>query len=403
MGDAPDKPRLVVFSDDWGRHPSSCQHLVGRLPGAWEVLWVNTLGTRRPELSFADLQRAAGKLGRSMPPVCWFLPPQKVLSEADRGGAGRPRVINPFMYPGFRTRWQRRFNAGRLSRAVNRVAKTPVAGRPRAPWVAVTTLPIMADLVGLIDVDRWVYYCVDDFSVWPGVDHAVMDAMERELVGKVDAVVCVSETLRDRLRAMGREDVEVLPHGIDEAHWGSPSVNTRLPKRWPDTEPLFLFWGLIDARMDSAWCARLVDSSAGRLVLAGPVQESSLMLDVSANWVGPVDYHDLPALAAAAAVLVMPYVDAPVTRAMQPLKLLEYLATGKPVVVRDLPATRAWADCCDLAATADEFVALCRRRAETGLPADQRAARQRRLPAESWSEKAAAFDAVLRGEPMTSP
>jgi hypothetical protein len=36
----------------------------------------------------------------------------------------------------------------------------------------------------------------------------------------------------------------------------------------------------------------------------------------------------------------MPYADLAATRAMQPLKLKEYLATGRPVVVRDLPATR---------------------------------------------------------------
>ena len=37
-----------------------------------------------------------------------------------------------------------------------------------------------------------------------------------------------------------------------------------------------------------------------------------------------------PALAREAAVLIMPYADLPVTRAMQPLKLKEYLATDRP-------------------------------------------------------------------------
>ena len=69
----------------------------------------------------------------------------------------------------------------------------------------------------------------------------------------------------------------------------------------------------------------------------------------------------------------MPYADLPVTRAMQPLKLKEYLATGRPVVVRDLPATRAWADCLDLADTPEAF---CRGRAAAagdGLPEGQQA------------------------------
>ena len=52
-----------------------------------------------------------------------------------------------------------------------------------------------------------------------------------------------------------------------------------------------------------------------------------------------------------------------------PLKLREYLATGKPAVVRDLPATRPWADCADVAATPGEFTARVNERLAGGLPA----------------------------------
>ena len=99
-------------------------------------------------------------------------------------------------------------------------------------------------------------------------------------------------------------------------------------------------------------------------------------------------------LAATAAVLMMPYADLPVTRAMQPLKLKEYLATGRPAVVRALPATRAWADCLDLADSPEAFAAVVRRRLATGLPAGQRAARGR-LADESWVAKARAFERRL--------
>jgi hypothetical protein len=75
---------------------------------------------------------------------------------------------------------------------------------------------------------------------------------------------------------------------------------------------------------------------------------------------------------------------------MQPLKLKEYLATGTPAVVRDLPANREWADCLDLAATPTEFAAAVRRRLATGLPEEQRLARERLAP-EDWSAKACEF------------
>ena len=90
----------------------------------------------------------------------------------------------------------------------------------------------------------------------------------------------------------------------------------------------------------------------------------------------------------------MPYADLPVTRAMQPLKLKEYLATGRPVVVRDLPATRPG----PIASTwptprgfsAWPFGA----RLATGLPANQRTARAR-LAGEAWAAKAQDVRAVV--------
>jgi hypothetical protein len=104
-------------------------------------------------------------------------------------------------------------------------------------------------------------------------------------------------------------------------------------------------------------------------------------------------------LAQEAAVLVMPYADLPVTQAIQPLKLKEYLATGKPTVVRDLPAVRAWADCLDIVDTPEKFSQAVRRRALEGLPDVQKQGRER-LAQESWSEKARTFERwILAEEP----
>jgi glycosyltransferase involved in cell wall biosynthesis len=113
---------------------------------------------------------------------------------------------------------------------------------------------------------------------------------------------------------------------------------------------------------------------------------------------GPVEHADLPAYAAASNVLIMPYIDAPVTRAMQPLKLKEYLATMKPVVVRDLPATRDWADCCDLASDSESFVRLVQERSQTGTPPEQIEARHRRLASESWTAKAAQLAELINAD-----
>src|SRR6478752_5472480 len=83
---------FIVFSDDWGEHPSSCQHLFRELIGDHAVLWVNTIGMRSPSLTFEDFRKALRKIAkmfrRGAPPADreWQSQPQ-------------PRVCQPFMLP----------------------------------------------------------------------------------------------------------------------------------------------------------------------------------------------------------------------------------------------------------------------------------------------------------------
>src|SRR5262249_29408361 len=154
-----------------------------------------------------------------------------------------------------------------------------------------------------------------------------------------------------------------------------------------------VFWGLVDERMDLGFVNRLgSDLKSGTILLIGPQQNPHQGLKTSprVRYMGKVPFEELPRVAREAAVLIMPYADLPVTRAMQPLKLKEYLATGKAVVVRDLPATRLWADALDLADSPAQFSALVRERIQAGLPDSQRRARAR-LASEGWNEKARQF------------
>jgi hypothetical protein len=119
-----------------------------------------------------------------------------------------------------------------------------------------------------------------------------------------------------------------------------------------------------------------------------------------------VSFERLPDIAASANVLVMPYIDAPVTRAMQPLKLKEYLASKRPVVVRSLPATRPWADACDVCASKDEFVravlARLMEKQTDAIPRNQASARTR-LAAESWRYKSTQFESWIIDDSITMP
>ena len=103
---------LLVFADDWGRHPSSCQHLIRALLAEHPVTWVNTIGTRPPRFDLATVRRGLGKLRQ------WTK--QTPSSDVE---AKRPRVVNPKMWPRFSTRLDRRINKLLLKRQLKPIVE----------------------------------------------------------------------------------------------------------------------------------------------------------------------------------------------------------------------------------------------------------------------------------------
>lgn len=462
---------LLVFSDDWGRHPSSCQHLVRNLLDRYPVLWVNTIGTRAPRLDMQTMRRVAEKMrqwGSSGLTRVFRQKPRRSVAvipqEQETPGHTNLQVVNPKMWPWFSSERDRRLNRWLLTRQLG-----PLIEKLPKPVVAVTTLPITADLPDTLSVDRWVYYCVDDFSQWPGLDGDTLRRMDHDMIQQADSLIAVSETLQSMIAAHGRSS-SMLTHGVDVDFWNRQRTVTVRPesvaRRFenargqlrvandsrlttlsiitdsPDTEnnddrlsekpdtgetpsasisaaevlatpptivdgiagPLIVFWGVIDRRMDSPSLIQLSqDLIEGTIVLIGPQQDPdpALLTLPNVKVLPAQPLSALPAIAEQANVLIMPYADLPVTRAMQPLKLKEYLATGKSVVVKRLPSTDAWADCLDAAETPEEFSLIVRNRVYSGISPAQALARCR-LHQESWKSKADRFEHILKSERVQS-
>jgi glycosyltransferase involved in cell wall biosynthesis len=384
---------LLVFSDDWGRHPSSCQHLIRELLPTRDVLWVNTIGTRPPRFDLRTAQRVIEKLKH------WSGAASQPRAPADEPShiGLAPEILSPRMWPSFASSPARKLNQTMLTRAL-----TPAIERMAQAPVAITTLPIVADLVGQLPVAKWIYYCVDDFSVWPGYDGKTMGAMERELVPKMHNTVAASEALAQGLKELGANPT-LITHGVDLSRWNrqSDQTHSELPEFAGLDGPYIVFWGVIDRRMDTDWVAGLSEAlrsqnRPGTIVLFGPQEDPEPRLRelprVSLR--GAVRFERLADIAAHSSVLIMPYQDMPATRAMQPLKLKEYLANGLPVVVRNLPSTQPWSDACDVCDAHETFIRFVLMRLDSGASEEQKQARLR-LNSESWKAKAALLEQVI--------
>ena len=321
-----DRTPFLVFSDDWGVHPSSCQHLFRHIAKTHKVLWVNTIGMRNPKPTFADFGKAVSKIARMF---------------RGRDGQGNSGSIEngvvacqPFMLPFANWPGVRRFN----TRSVVRKIRESLARLGLDNPILVTTVPNACDYVGKCGERKVIYYCVDDFSEWPGLEKDLVLRMEEDLIRKSDIMIATSEKLYRKLSTCGKPTF-LLTHGVDVEFFGQevaaehPLLNT-IPK------PRVGYFGLYDDRSDhellSEVAQRMPDFS---FVITGKVESDSLRQKRIPNiyFTGAIPYGELPAMVKGWEALMLPYVINELTEAISPLKLKEYLATGKPIVSTPVP------------------------------------------------------------------
>lgn len=328
---------LVILSDDFHGLPTSAIHLFRRLGRRNRVFWFNTVG-RMPRPTLADLGKVLRAVGG------WTRGGKAPVEE--QGGV---HVVSPMMVPWF-TPLVRRFNRFSLLRKYRKLCARHGIADP----ILLTTFPYAVDFLCAVPEGIKAYYCVDDFLDYPGVNHAAWARMEAELLDAVDGLIVTSRYLaRKRTRDC---PLLHLPHGVDYAHFQSgegaaPELES-LPK------PIVGFFGLISSWVDLNLVADLARRfPAASFVLIGRSEVSLEPLAGLPNvrCLGFVPYAELPRYARYFDVGLIPFVLNQLTRAVNPVKLMEYLALGLPVLSTRLPELEDLAGPIRLAVTPDEF------------------------------------------------
>ncbi len=249
---------LLIFSDDWGRHPSSCQHLTQHLLKRYPVTWVNTIAMRPPRLDRMTILRARKNSGN--------------------GSAVHNRQMQlPSPTPHSLQSLDVALDVSRLGPRIKWLASFSRSTCPGSDAIAITTLPIVAPFLNQLPVQRWIYYCVDDFALWPGLSGRALRIQERQLVKRAETVVAASENLAANLRPF-HSRIELMTHGVDLEFWRSPSFTSELS--FANREgPFAIFWGVVDRRMNADWVIALADAmEQGTVLLVGPQQDPDLRL-----------------------------------------------------------------------------------------------------------------------------
>ena len=339
---------IVVFGDDWGRNVSTIQHLFRWIIPDYPVVWVNGIGHRKPQLSGADLMRAARKF-RAMLGA-------RRATGALVGGAGYPdpaAILQPKVLPWHDQSLIYASNVRAMRREIGRALGA--LGTTPAP-VIVTGSPPSAGVVGTLGEAAAVYLCMDDFLHIPSATPSMIGPLEQSLLARVDAVVCTAESLT-RAKVPRSGVAHYLPQGVNYEHLAAPRPLPEELAHLP--RPLIGFVGALYERCDVPLLRQLAEAFPnGSVVLIGPIQMDTAPLTApNMHVLGPRPYAALPAYVQGFDVGIIPYVLSEETLAVDPLKLLEYCAAGVPCVTTALPEARKYAQVVRVTESRDAFIA----------------------------------------------
>jgi glycosyltransferase involved in cell wall biosynthesis len=364
---------VICFGgEDWWYHNRGhydmqiMRQLSRRLP----VLYVNSIGMRTP--SPGEGRMFLSRVRRKLRSV------RRGLVRVSDGFC----VISPILIP---SRAGIALGGWLVPRAVRSAARKQQIGRPLV-WVA---CPTAAEFVEALDPAAVLYQRTDRYECFRGVDGERIRNLDEWLKARADLTVFCSTALYER-EAGGCRNACYVDHGVDFDRFASASGDQ-------SSEPADLaglrrprigFVGGIDAH---TFDAELFGDIARRLPEAQFILVGACSLPP--HWcelpnvlrLGPRPYEAVADYMAACDVLIMPWNRSSWIEACNPVKLKEYLATGRPIVSTAFGELRRYDGLVRNAAGADEFVEAIR--AVLLDPGDPQARRER-VRNESWSSKA---------------
>lgn len=334
---------IIIFGEDWGRFPSTTQHIGRVLLETNRIMWIGSLAHRKPNFSLRDVKRVFEKLKNIFKPH-----ENKLIVEQPE----YPILIHPFIIPLHDFNLVRRINSFLLRRAILKAIKKYNFEKP----ILITSTPVIFGLIGKLGETSSHYFCLDDYSHFEGAFISLIQ-MEKELLSKVTSYFAVSQLLLDMKQASSGNNF-FLPQGVQTEHFRKnidkiPNDIKNLKK------PVIGFFGLISEWIDLDLIAHSASElpNYSFLIIGKPSVDVSVFKKYSnITFIGEVDFIDLPNYASIFDVGIIPFKVNDLTLACNPLKLLEYLSLGIPVVSVNLPEVIKFNSVAYIANNYQEFV-----------------------------------------------
>jgi len=333
---------IIAFSKDWHEDHTSNHHVLRELAKTRRVLWLNSVGTRKPSLSSG---RDLGKIKRK-------------LTEFAKGAINVENdlwIATPLVLPLPHSPIATKINQ-QIIRATIRVLRYQLGIKDFQLW---TFLPNVVDYVGTLGEKLSVYYCVDEWSTFTALDAQATIAAEKRLLKTVDVTFCTSQALVDS-KSQHTRLTQFAPHGVNFASFARaveqedlaiPADLAKIP------QPRLGFFGTLRDLLDYDLILGMAKARPDvHIALIGQKHVDLAELEAMPNvhFLGQKKHDELAAYCKGFDVGWIPYRIDDNVKFINPLKLREYLSAGVPVISTSMPEVLPFKHLAYIADTAAE-------------------------------------------------
>lgn len=333
----------------WNTHTTPVHHTVWQLVRHNRVLFMEPPDSMGWLLHEPPAREALGWIGRPLDPMdrnlwVYHTPPVFLPGQA-------------------RWRWIQRSISALYGFMVRR-AKSLLAFRNPLYWVFQFNT---VDVLDSLRASFVVYECAEDHAAYETdpVLQKHIERMDARLCRRADVVIVPSQNMLEARRTYNAQTYRV-PWGVDVEHYRLaadpetpiPADVAALPR------PIIGLVGMLDGRrLHTELLLQLASRHPDwQIVLVGRcmpnLDQAPLRARPNVHFLGFKPVEALPGYCKAFDVCIIPYMINEFTRSIMPLKLIEYLATGRPAVATALPAADELRDVIRVADTNEQFEQL---------------------------------------------
>ncbi len=357
---------IALVPDQWGPPWSVRHHVLRRLALHFTTVWVT------PALALGD--RPDAQTEDNQPASAYGNVPGLLIY--------RPSGWLPRLYrPAFLARLLEKMRLLRARRLLY------AAGCDRV--VLYLWRPEFASAMDLISHDVSCYH-VDDEYTFSEVEKPTSD-FELRLLQRVDLVIVHSAALLEKKGSINTHTIRI-PNGVDYRAFSTPAMPPTDLAAIP--RPRISYIGVIKTQLDiDLLCELAQRHPQWSIVLVGPVGYLGSRADdyrrlcamPNVHALGARPLQQLPAYMQHMDVCMLCYRLDDYTKFIYPLKLHEYLASGRPIVGSPIPALDEFRDVISIASTPEEWSRAIQRALSDPDDDEARKRRQRIAAGYDWN------------------